>query len=210
MQETVKERLISYLKSIPMSLKAFFDKIGVSNGYVTNMVSGFGRDVLFRIKSEFPDLSINWLLYGEGEMLNSQLQAVEAGGKQIPFFDVEFEGGYDVMVNDQTRAAASFIDVPYETRATHACRITGRSMQPDICSGDIILLQYIEDFSWLPLGTIYAIVPTNNMRTAKRLARSENDENYLLVPSNSEYQAQELPKRLIRNVFRVVGTIRMF
>lgn len=210
MQETVKERLISYLKSIPMSQKAFCDKIGVSKGYITNMVSGFGRDVLFRIKSEFPDLSINWLLYGEGEMLNNQLPAVEAGGKQIPFFDVEFEGGYDVMVNDQTRTAASFINVPYETRATHACRITGRSMQPDIYSGDVILLQYIEDFSWLPLGDIYAIVTTNDMRTVKRLARSENDENYLLVPSNAEYQAQELPKRLIRNVFRVVGTIRMF
>ena len=113
-----------------MTQKYFCEKIGVSKGYITNMVSGFDRDVLFRIKSEFPDLSINWLLYGEGEMLNSQLPAVEAGGKQIPFFDVEFEGGYDVMVNDQTRTAASFINVPYETRATHACRITGRSMQP--------------------------------------------------------------------------------
>ena len=67
MQETVKERLISYLKSIPMSQKTFCDKIGVSKGYITNMVSGFGRDVLFRIKSQFPDLSVNWLLYGEGE-----------------------------------------------------------------------------------------------------------------------------------------------
>ena len=193
-----------------MSQKAFCEKIGASNTFINSMRRSVGHEKLFRIKSEFPDLSINWLLYGEGEMLNSQLPAVEAGGKQIPFFDVEFEGGYDVMVNDQTRAAASFINVPYETRATHACRITGRSMQPDIYSGDVILLQYIEDFSWLPLGDIYAIVTTNDMRTVKRLARSENDENYLLVPSNAEYQAQELPKRLIRNVFRVVGTIRMF
>lgn len=194
----------------PMSQKAFCEKIGASNTFINSMRRSVGHEKLFRIKSEFPDLSINWLLYGDGEMLNSQLPAVENGGKQIPFFDVEFEGGYDVMVNDQTRTAASFINVPYETRATHACRITGRSMQPDIYSGDVILLQYIEDFSWLPLGDIYAIVTTNDMRTVKRLARSENDENYLLVPSNAEYQAQELPKRLIRNVFRVVGTIRMF
>lgn len=193
-----------------MSQKAFCEKIGASNTFINSMRRSVGHEKLFRIKSEFPDLSINWLLYGEGEMLNSQSQAVEVGGKQIPFFDVEFEGGYDVMVNDQTRAAASFINVPYETRATHACRITGRSMQPDIYSGDVILLQYIDDFSWLPLGDIYAIVTTNDMRTVKRLARSENDENYLLVPSNAEYQAQELPKRLIRNVFRVVGTIRLF
>lgn len=194
----------------PMSQKAFCEKIGASNTFINSMRRSVGHEKLFRIKSEFPDLSINWLLYGDGEMLNSQLPAVDVGGKQIPFFDVEFEGGYDVMVNDQTRTAASFINVPYETRATHACRITGRSMQPDIYSGDVILLQYIEDFSWLPLGDIYAIVTTNDMRTVKRLARSENDENYLLVPSNAEYQAQELPKRLIRNVFRVVGTIRMF
>lgn len=210
MQETVKDRLIRYLKMKPMSQKAFCEKIGASNTFINSMRRSVGHEKLFRIKQEFPDLSINWLLYGEGEMLNSQLPAVEAGGKQIPFFDVEFEGGYNVMVNDQTRTAASFINVPYETRATHACRITGRSMQPDIYSGDVILLQYIEDFSWLPLGDIYAIVTTNDMRTVKRLARSDNDDNYLLVPSNAEYQAQELPKRLIRNVFRVVGTIRMF
>ena len=125
-----------------MSQKAFCEKIGASNTFINSMRRSIGHEKLFRIKSEFPDLSINWLLYGEGEMLNNQLPAVEAGGKQIPFFDVEFEGGYDVMVNDQTRTAASFINVPYETRATHACRITGRSMQPDIYSGDVILLQY--------------------------------------------------------------------
>lgn len=210
MQETVKERLIYYLKSIPMSQKAFCDKIGVSKGYITNIVSGFGRDVLFRIKSEFPELSIPWLLYGEGEMLNNSQPAVPATGKQIPFFDVDFEGGYDTMMNDQTKNAASFINVPYETKATHACRITGQSMQPDIYSGDIILLQYIEDFSWLPLGDIYAIVTKNDMRTVKRLAHSNNENNYLLIPSNAEYQPQELPKKLIRNVFRVVGAIRMF
>lgn len=113
-----------------MSQKAFCEKIGASNTFINSMRRSVGHENLFRIKSEFPDLSVNWLLYGEGEMLNSQLPAVEAGGKQIPFFYVEFEGGYDVMVNDQTRAAASFINVPYETRATHACRITGRSMQP--------------------------------------------------------------------------------
>lgn len=84
MQEIVKERLISYLKSIPMSQKAFCYKIGASKSYITNMVSGFGRDVLFRIKSEFPDLSINWLLYGEGEMLNSQSQAVAGHVQQCP------------------------------------------------------------------------------------------------------------------------------
>lgn len=76
MQETVKERLIAFIKSKPMTQKYFCEKIGVSKLYIINMVSGFGRDVLFRIKSEFPDLSINWLLYGEGEMLNSQSQAV--------------------------------------------------------------------------------------------------------------------------------------
>lgn len=91
MQEAVKDRLIRYLKMKPMSQKAFCEKIGASNTFINSMRRSIGHEKLFRIKSEFPDLSINWLLYGEGEMLNSQLPAVENGGKQIPFFDVEFE-----------------------------------------------------------------------------------------------------------------------
>ena len=96
MQETVKERLIDFIKSKPMTQKYFCEKIGVSNNFINSIRSGVSYEKLFRIKEEFPEMNTDWLLYGEGEMLNSQLPAVENGGKQIPFFDVESEKKIDV------------------------------------------------------------------------------------------------------------------
>lgn len=67
MQETVKERLIAFIKSKPMTQKYFCEKIGVSNNFINSMRSGVSYEKLFRIKEEFPELNTDWLLYGEGE-----------------------------------------------------------------------------------------------------------------------------------------------
>jgi transcriptional regulator with XRE-family HTH domain len=66
---TVKERLIEYLKSKKISKSDFGRAIGVSNSYVTSIRKSIDKDKLQSIASKFPDLNIEWLLYGKGEML---------------------------------------------------------------------------------------------------------------------------------------------
>lgn len=210
MQETVKERLIAFIKSKPMTQKYFCEKIGVSNNFINSIRSGVSYEKLFRIKEEFPEMNTDWLLYGEGEMLNETEATAIVPKNAIPFFDVDFEGGFDEMVNNQTAAPESYISVPNAGRATCACRLIGHSMQPEINNGDIILLERIEDFSWLPLGEIYAIVTTNDMRTVKRLYQSEKENCYRLTPANSEYQSQDIPKKYLYQVYRVIGAIKQF
>jgi transcriptional regulator with XRE-family HTH domain len=68
---TVKERLIEYLKSKKISKSDFGKAIGVSNAYVTSIRKSIDKDKLRSIASKYPDLNINWLLYGEGEMLRN-------------------------------------------------------------------------------------------------------------------------------------------
>ena len=90
------------------------------------------------------------------------------------------------------------------------CNASGHSMEPEINNGDIIALQRIEDFSFLPFGDVYGFITTNGMRTIKRLGRSSKDGYYRLIPTNKEYDEQEIPINKIALVYRVMGTMKSF
>jgi len=83
-------------------------------------------------------------------------------------------------------------------------------MEPEINNGDIIALQRVEDFSFLPFGDVYGFITTNGMRTIKRLGRSEKDGYYRLIPTNKDYDDQEIPINKIALVYRVMGTMKAF
>lgn len=71
--ETVKDRIITYIKYIGISQKRFEETVGVSNGYVNNVKASPSSTVLQKIFSACPDLNKDWLLTGEGPMLTSDL-----------------------------------------------------------------------------------------------------------------------------------------
>lgn len=73
LMETVKDRIITYIKYIGISQKRFEETVGVSNGYVNNVKASPSSTVLQKIFSACPDLNKDWLLTGEGPMLTSDL-----------------------------------------------------------------------------------------------------------------------------------------
>ena len=177
----------------------------------TKKISDEVADKILRV---YPQYQKAWLLSGEIPVLKMDNKEVEqpviSYANGVPYYNVDFIGGFDMIINDQTINPEYYIQFkPYE-KATCWCNITGHSMEPEINNGDIIALRRIEDFSFLPLGEIYAIVTRNNMRTVKRLGPSNNPENYTLVPTNKspEYGIQELPKGMILAVFEVMGCMK--
>lgn len=71
MQTTVKQRLMDYISCKDISIREFERKIGVSNGYIKSLRKSPTADKLSSIIHTFPDLNREWLLTGEGEMLNA-------------------------------------------------------------------------------------------------------------------------------------------
>lgn len=69
MQDTVKERLMSYLKFKKISQAEFGRTIGVSSAYVASIRKSIDKDKLSLIRGAFPDLDLDWLLFGTGDML---------------------------------------------------------------------------------------------------------------------------------------------
>ena len=70
MKESVKERLSRFIKLKGLNKKKFEEITGLSNGYIGSIRKSIGSDSLIKMMNAFPDLNRDWLLYGEGEMLN--------------------------------------------------------------------------------------------------------------------------------------------
>lgn len=208
----LKSRLIEFIDYKGLSVQSFELQCGLSNGAVSKMGNNTRRSTIDKISKSYPELNTNWLLTGEGGMLLDSIDSVpqKSFTNGVPYYNVDFIGGFDIVLNDQTTKPEYLIDFKKYNEATCWCNVTGHSMEPEITHGDIIALKKIEDKSFLPLGEVYAIVTTNGMRTIKRLGPSSDPKCYTLVPTNKspEYGIQELPKNMIEHIFQVLGCMK--
>lgn len=72
----MKQRITDYLKFKGISKLDFANTIGVSHSYLTSMRKGMPTSKLAIVQSNFPDLNIEWLVTGRGNMLNTPQQAM--------------------------------------------------------------------------------------------------------------------------------------
>lgn len=70
MEVTVKQRLVQYLKYKHIGQNKFEAMAGIGNGYIANLTKNPGAGILTKIFSVSPDLNRDWLLTGNGKMLN--------------------------------------------------------------------------------------------------------------------------------------------
>lgn len=136
---------------------------------------------------------------------------VKSFDKGKPYYNVDFVGGFDVLLNDQTINPEYLIDFRKYEEADLWCNITGHSMEPLISNGDIIALKTLNDWKeFILYGEVYGIV-TKDMRTVKVVTRSDKGDGYFqLVPINKseEYRPQDIPLKLITHVFKVLGCMK--
>lgn len=144
------------------------------------------------------------------ELVNEKIEPTINYKKGIPYYNVDFIGGFDIVLNDQTVNPEYLIDFKKYNGATCWCNVTGHSMEPEITHGDIIALKKIEDFSFLPFGEVYAIVTKNGMRTIKRIGPASSPDKFSLIPTNKspEYGIQEIQKDMIYIVYQVLGCMK--
>lgn len=218
---TVLDRIEAFLEIDGSSANSFAGQIGVDPGNMRKMLAGKQTitDKTLRKISDTFQLSFEWLKYGEGEMftnndipnVGSDVPAPEISYTDgVPYYDVDFQLGFDEMEHPGAPNPEYLIRMPGYERATLWCNASGHSMEPEINSGDILAMQRIEDFSFLPFGDIYGFITTNGMRTIKRLGRSDREGHYRLIPTNKDYDTQDIPIKAIAVVYRVLGAMKSF
>lgn len=222
---TSKDRILQFIKKKGITQMDFFDQIeaSASNFKGAARQSELGGDKIAKILTLYPELSPDWLLLGEGEMLRNKQPSVAVPKERhlIPFYDVTAIGGrqYDA---DMAPAAAApeMIDTgDWFNDATAAMRVQGDSMSPEYKSGSIVALKQIVDKRVIMYGEDY-VVETDEFRVIKRIQRSDNPQCLLACSTNSEqwesgplkgrliHEPFEIPKDAIRRMFLVLGEVR--
>lgn len=72
---SVKERIKNFIQTQKITVVEFEKSINASNGYVNSIHKSVGIDKLNDIIEKYPNLNIEWLLSGKGEMIkNSSIE----------------------------------------------------------------------------------------------------------------------------------------
>ena len=208
----IVQRLKDYIDYKQISIAAFEKSVGLGNATFNKVLKSggaIGTDKLEKILNKYPEINNNWLLTGEGNMLQ-----VESKGK-IPVYDVASIGGYnDVVANVSNSGHISeWIDAgDWFPEATSAIHHYGDSMV-EYPSGSILALKRVNNPTLILNGRNY-VIETEDFRVTKQLqddggdyitAYSTNKETY--PDGHLIHSPIRIPKESIRHIDLVLGCV---
>ena len=84
MENSVKQRLMKFMSYREISASRFERMCGLSNGYFNKLRNAPGLDKIDKMLRVFPELNREWVLTGEGSMLNEGYTTFEPVGLATP------------------------------------------------------------------------------------------------------------------------------
>lgn len=206
LQDAVKKlKLANPVKDISLAT-------GVNKGSVSSYLNGNIKPSIPFIKKFEEVYKIKIEFVQTNDKQEESFKPTISENKGSPYYDVDFVGGFDLVVNNQSVNPSFYIDfLPYNDCDCWV-NVTGKSMSPFISHGDIVALKKVENWrEFLLFGEIYAIV-TSEFRTIKIVGKSELIDHFKLIPysKSHEFSEQDLPIKLIDYVYRVKGCLKKF
>lgn len=220
----------------------FAQRIGKARSYVSEALNGrraITEQFVLSIGDAFPEISKDWLLTGEGEMLiasehnNSTVApvfiddkenydlAVKSGMNIIPEFSDHFKGGNDGTALTIDKAVA-FWGLP-NIKANLITEIDGDSMAPRYPAGTKVAVREIffdREYPTvgIPFGEVFAIVLDNGngeyLNFIKYLRRHPDrqlvNKYWVAQSENSEkYDNFDIEVSKVKHLFVVVASLRL-
>ena len=200
-------------------------RMGADPSNVSRSIKGTGNypsdSFLRRFNQSFDNIfSFQWLCLGEGQMLNEETHAEMANQHiastlNINIADrartktaVPYYGDLQVSAGEKSLATvvssqkpSGYIDIPGMPKSIGAFPVIGCSMEPNIKSGDIVMIAEVDSWEKVDPDKIYMII-TNEERMIKHLCVDEDDSSILWCISPN-YQRFKIYKADIVVIYRV-------
>lgn len=209
----IKKRVLALVSHFSgNNKKAFENEVGLSNGFINNIKMTIHPKSSEKILSKHPEINRDWLLFGEGEMLNTKAPAVtkqedeESDGKLIPLLPLSAEGG-SLDGFDNLGVSLPDCEVIYSPirDADMAITVSGKSMEPNYPEGCRVVVKRINHALFIEWGREY-VLDTINGIVLKTLEPSDDADSIRCIslnPDQRRYAPFEVPKESIRGVYRV-------
>lgn len=215
---------MQFASTLGISKREFYIKIGVSRGTLESN-TGITEDVMAKFIATYPEISTDWLLTGEGDMLkNNNTNNLTLIGESTPdvacsSHDIKNEGIPLIPLSAMAGAFTGDISImEYECEryvipafkgADFLIQVKGDSMQPTYNSGDLVACQRV------PLNDIFFqwnktyVLETKQGALIKRIMPGSDSEHVLIVSDNAKYPSFELSKDQFYGVALVRGIVRL-
>lgn len=214
MSNGIKERTIQFVKYKGLKMKEFEELCKLSSGYVTSMRKGYGQEKLNNVLTVFPELNREWLLYGEGSMLNEDLSCTSSLKKKEEKSDTRPRIPYDAAAGTLTETIEGVTEYQCEEvpvisafpKYDFTIRIVGRSMEPEYFAGDEVACMKVNENRFLQWGRVHVLDTTQGV-VIKRIY--DNGDSIICRSYNPEFPDFIIPKEDIRSYNLVVGSLRL-
>ena len=185
--------------------------------------------MLVKILTLYPELSADWLLTGEGEMLKQteqgrvmeptpihQPRSIEKKEDMqvVYLYNFEASAGLKSLFDNNRHNIIDTIQIPNLPKCDGAIHIVGDSMYPLLKSGDIILYKQMPlDINYLFYGEMYLLsydIDGDDYIVVKYIRKSKKGEHYITLGSeNPEHAPRDIDFRRINALALVKASIRI-
>ncbi len=196
---THKEKIQKYLELKGYSKNSFYQKTGFSVGFLDSGKS-FGVDNLKVIIDNYHDLSLEWLIFDQGDMIQSPekkstlhlpqvITVDEAGNENIPLVQSKVAAGYiGGFTQPEFVAQLPTYRLPGLDNATFRMfEVNGNSMLPTLHPNDIVIGEFVEDIKHIRNDRVYVIITKEDLLVKRCLLKY----NKLIAKSDNHHQGYE-------------------
>ena len=210
---STKERFVEYLKNKGIGQTAFEESAGLSRGAIAKK-TGFSADSIEKIASACPDLNINWLITGIGNMTintNSSITEAPTTNKDIKILDIRVSAGHGVGFDGDENKILGYVNIP-NFSGCYGVTVYGDSMYDKYSSGDIVFVREIKDKKEIEGGQPYVII-TNEDRYLKMIYIEDDGlklvsyNNTLNPDGRRKYPDMLIEGEQIKVLYKVVGRL---
>lgn len=157
MKSAVKERLIAFISYLGMSKNAFENACGLSTRYVSNISASVSPGKLKQISLKYPELNVEWLLTGQGDMLRETISTPTISGDITVNGNGNTNIGHgNTYINDTgNNDDATYIEVEEVERAPILSATLARAPQVDVLEA---VSEKADELEKAPVGVFNAPV----------------------------------------------------
>ena len=235
----ILDRVALFAQNEGITIGSVEKTIGASKGVLSRALSQ-GTDVQAKwIKAmveNYPHLSPEWLLTGEGQMLrtpvsddahldssetrrntkelraNSDLENVPGNYTRLPLVTQTAVAGFgnaNFAIHEADVKEYYIVPKFKYHQVDFMIEISGSSMYPKYNSGDVVACTILHDGSFIQWNKCHIVATREQGILCKRLMPGSTDDRLKMVSDNENYPPFEVPKDEITGIALVVGVIRL-
>ena len=166
--------------------------------------NGISQNLARRIVEKFPELSVGWLLTGEGDMFSKG-----STNGRIPFFDCDVVGR-GLLRLDEIKPDY-MMNIPTIEDCDYAFRSYDVAMSNEIAVGSILFLKKTAVEAIIPGGMYVVICPKYIIvRKVRLITSADGSLTLVLEPANAGFDSITVKLDDVKEIYRVVANLQLY